>query len=344
MLQPVLDAGPRGAVEVAVHLGPLEELAASRHRAELVGRDEPVLAPVLFLAARRTRGVRDRDRQPGVQLQQCLDQAGLAGATGRRDDEEIAGIFHGRAYSMFWTCSRICSIATFISTEIFVSSRAADLEPRVLASRCNSWIRKSSRLPSSPPFFSSRVSSSRWARSRPSSSATSMRMANAAASFSARSCKASCGTLDAAPVAWRASCQRSRKRCCWRATTAGSRGSASAASSRSRAIRSSRMATSFSPSRSRDSARPSTQALAASSVAASSATAALPPLLHQCKASCTDSGLACGSQALTLASRLASRLSCSGCGWGQPPSASRCVLMRSSILPRLNRAEISSRS
>ena len=46
----------------------------------------------------------------------------------------------------------------------FVSSSAADLEPSVLASRCSSWIRKSSRLPSSPPAFSTAGSnSSRWA-------------------------------------------------------------------------------------------------------------------------------------------------------------------------------------
>ncbi len=57
---------------------------------------------------------------------------------------------------MFCTCSRICSISTFISTDTCVSSNAADFEPSVLASRCNSWIRKSSRLPTSPPVFSSR--------------------------------------------------------------------------------------------------------------------------------------------------------------------------------------------
>ena len=49
---------------------------------------------------------------------------------------------------MFCTCSRICSISTFMSTPMRVSSSAADLEPSVLASRCSSWIRKSSRLPS----------------------------------------------------------------------------------------------------------------------------------------------------------------------------------------------------
>ena len=41
-------------------------------------------------------------------------------------------------HSMFCTCSRNCSTATFISTEMLVSSSAADFEPSVLASRCNS--------------------------------------------------------------------------------------------------------------------------------------------------------------------------------------------------------------
>ena len=43
-----------------------------------------------------------------------------------------------KTYSMFCTCSRICSIATFISTPMVVSSSAADFDPKVLASRCNS--------------------------------------------------------------------------------------------------------------------------------------------------------------------------------------------------------------
>lgn len=43
-----------------------------------------------------------------------------------------------KPYSMFCTCSRICSISTFMSTEMRVSSRDADLEPNVLASRCSS--------------------------------------------------------------------------------------------------------------------------------------------------------------------------------------------------------------
>lgn len=43
-----------------------------------------------------------------------------------------------KTYSMFCTCSRICSTSTFISTEIAVNSIAGDFEPSVFASRCNS--------------------------------------------------------------------------------------------------------------------------------------------------------------------------------------------------------------
>ena len=51
------------------------------------------------------------------------------------------------SYSMFCTCSRICSISTFISTAVRVVSRSCDFEDSVLASRLNSCIRKSSRRP-----------------------------------------------------------------------------------------------------------------------------------------------------------------------------------------------------
>ena len=51
-------------------------------------------------------------------------------------------------YSLeFCTCSRICSISTFSSSETCDSSASTDLEPSVLASRCSSCARKSRRLP-----------------------------------------------------------------------------------------------------------------------------------------------------------------------------------------------------
>lgn len=40
---------------------------------------------------------------------------------------------------MLCTCSRSCSIRTFMSTETVVSSIDADFEPSVLASRCSPW-------------------------------------------------------------------------------------------------------------------------------------------------------------------------------------------------------------
>ncbi len=50
-------------------------------------------------------------------------------------------------YSIFWICSRICSINTFNSTAAAVMSVLIDFEPRVFASRLNSCIIKSKRRP-----------------------------------------------------------------------------------------------------------------------------------------------------------------------------------------------------
>ena len=81
---------------MAVHLGPFDELAALDHGAERRLVDEVVLAAVLLLAARRSRRVRDRDDEVRVELEQRLDEARLAGAAGRGDDEEVAGVVHAR--------------------------------------------------------------------------------------------------------------------------------------------------------------------------------------------------------------------------------------------------------
>ena len=78
------------------------------------------------------------------------------------------------AYSMFWTCSRICSMRTFSSTEMRVMSEDTDFEPSVLASRLSSWQRKSRRLPQAPPLSRTRRNSATWAARRSSSSSTSI--------------------------------------------------------------------------------------------------------------------------------------------------------------------------
>src|SRR5581483_4781979 len=50
-------------------------------------------------------------------------------------------------YSTFCTCSRICSMSTFMSTAARVTSRSWDFEDSVFASRLSSCIKKSSRRP-----------------------------------------------------------------------------------------------------------------------------------------------------------------------------------------------------
>ena len=139
-----------------------------------------------------------------------------------------------------------------------------------------------------------------------------------------------------------ASCQRSRKRCCWRLTTAGTSGAAWIASSRRWLMRSVRMATSLAPSRSRASRKPAMASRAAAS-AASSSRSALPPSRHHCSASLTLNTRACGSQPVTVDSSLESRLSWSGWGWGQALSESRWLATRTSILPRRKLAPTNSR-
>ena len=54
-------------------------------------------------------------------------------------------------YSIFWACSRSCSINTFSSTDACVVRVSTDFEPSVFDSRLNSCIRKSSFLPAAPP-------------------------------------------------------------------------------------------------------------------------------------------------------------------------------------------------
>jgi len=74
LIEPLLNGIARGAVKVVVHLGPFEELAAGHHGPELALVDEPVLTPMLLLAARRACGVRHRQSQMGVEFEQRVDQ------------------------------------------------------------------------------------------------------------------------------------------------------------------------------------------------------------------------------------------------------------------------------
>ena len=142
--------------------------------------DEKVLATVLLLAARRAGGVRHRGREVRVELQQRLHQAGLARPAGGRDDEQVSGKVHGLqslCHSMFCTCSRICSIVTFISTRCASSPVPRTWSPGY-------WLRAAVPGSGNPaacrsrrPAARRRSISSRCEPKRASSSATSMRMA-----------------------------------------------------------------------------------------------------------------------------------------------------------------------
>jgi len=69
------------------------------------------------------------------------------GCTYRAPTVEPGNII-GTTYSIFCTCSRICSISTFNSTAACVVSLTILLDERVLASRLSSCIKKSRRRPS----------------------------------------------------------------------------------------------------------------------------------------------------------------------------------------------------
>src|SRR6266581_936485 len=156
-----------GGVAVSVDLGRLQELAALEHRVEGLAVDEMILAPVHFARARGPRGEGNRERKRLVLGERCAHQRRFARARRRRDDEKISG------HSMFWICSRICSISSLNSRLASENSFDTDFEPSVFASRFSSCIRKSSRLPTAPPALTTRCTSSRCAPRRLSSSATS---------------------------------------------------------------------------------------------------------------------------------------------------------------------------
>src|SRR6266853_1335915 len=174
----------RSAVAVSVDFGRFQEFAALEHRVESLAVDEMVLAPVHFARAGRPRGEGDRERKPLVLGERGAHQRRFAGARRRRDDEEIP------RHSMFWICSRICSISSLSSRLASESSFDTDFEPSVFASRFSSCIRKSRRLPTAPPALTTRCTSSRCAPRRLSSSATSALTPKSAISCRMRSSSA----------------------------------------------------------------------------------------------------------------------------------------------------------
>ena len=69
----------------------LEEIAGRDHRLELVGGDEVVVLGMALARPRLARGERDRQAQARIARQHRVDDARLAGARGRGDDEQGSG-------------------------------------------------------------------------------------------------------------------------------------------------------------------------------------------------------------------------------------------------------------
>ncbi|MNC60352.1 hypothetical protein D3C75_1102230 [compost metagenome] len=78
-VQHLLQRATRGAVEVAEHFGVFKEVVLVDQRLEFVMADEVVVDAVLLARAFAARGVRDRNADAFVVLDQGVDQAGLAG-------------------------------------------------------------------------------------------------------------------------------------------------------------------------------------------------------------------------------------------------------------------------
>ena len=101
--------------------------------------------------SRRLRGgVDPQPRSAGCRSNGCADRwlpRGLRHWCGVSCRACSAGLLWLQHHSTFCTCSRICSMSTFISTALRVVSRSCDLDDRVLASRFSSCMRKSSRRP-----------------------------------------------------------------------------------------------------------------------------------------------------------------------------------------------------
>src|SRR6185437_2668462 len=189
----------RRAVAIAEDDGVLQELALRHHLIEFRAVDEMVMLAVDLAGALRPRRHRDRHRELTVLLEELAADRRLARARWRgQDEKQTAALDRGlghRRYSMFCTCSRNCSIAALSARPMRVSSRSADFEHSVLASRLNSWQRKSNRLPMAPPSFIRLRAASRCAWRRSSSSRISALAMTSAASCARRS-SGSAGTAS----------------------------------------------------------------------------------------------------------------------------------------------------
>src|SRR6266404_6637960 len=184
----LLNLPARRAVAVSKYCCVLQELALRNHLVESGLVDEIVVAPLDLALPRRTGCDRDRQGEPGVTGNEPAGDRGLARSRRRgKHEQKSAPVDQCGAHSMFCTCSRNCSTAALSESPIRVSSISADFEHKVLASRLNSWHKKSKRRPTASSCRSRSVACSICARSRSISSRISERAMSNAISCATRS-------------------------------------------------------------------------------------------------------------------------------------------------------------
>src|SRR5690606_37055030 len=93
----LVDPLARGAVQVAVHLRPLQEFAREPSLAEFRLRNEAVVLAMTLAVARRPRGERNRMADLRTRLHQRTHQRRLPGSRRSDDDQDRAG---GRGHAV----------------------------------------------------------------------------------------------------------------------------------------------------------------------------------------------------------------------------------------------------
>src|SRR5437762_4439701 len=204
----LVDRAARRAVAMTKDGGMLEELAGLDHRIEARLVDKAVIGAVGLAGAGGARRHRHRQGQVRVALDKAMRDRRLAGTRGRGQHQQktAAADRGGRlrlarcaAHSRFCTCSRNCSIAAFSDRPMRVNSISADFEHSVLASRFNSWHRKSSSRPIASPRCRRSPACAIWACNRSNSSRTSARVTSIANSCATRSSETGEARPDSSP-------------------------------------------------------------------------------------------------------------------------------------------------
>src|SRR4030095_7177558 len=150
------------------------------------GIDEAVVHPLPLGAPRLAGGHADAELGVRMRLDESPGQRGLPRPRRGGEHQQQTAVDGFLAHSTFCTCSRIRSSSALSSTMRVETSVDWLLLPVVLTSRCISWTRKSILRPAGSLPARKPRKAWRWACSLVASSATSVRSAKSATSWTSR--------------------------------------------------------------------------------------------------------------------------------------------------------------